>query len=133
MHELTLTGIRTTLNDNRTQYLTGYHDGRQANIHATRLGFATRALNLAMLNGEHRFPDLNRAELAWNVVFSVATRDEPDRRDAVWSDSVDNGRARRTRTSTRTKPAVTSSPTKVRRSAAAESTGPSRSTTRTTS
>jgi TonB-dependent receptor len=80
-----LTGIRTTLSDNRTQYLSGYHDVRGVDIHATRLAFVTRALNLGMLQGEHRFPDLNRAELDWNLVYSVATRDEPDRRDAVWS------------------------------------------------
>jgi TonB-dependent receptor len=87
-HQLTLTGLRTTLNDNRTQYITGFHDLREANIHATRLGFTTRALNMLMLNGEHRFPELDSAELDWNVTYSVATRDEPDRRDAVWSDST---------------------------------------------
>lgn len=87
-HQLTLTGIRTTLNDNRTQYLSGFHDVRSANIHATRLAFVTRALNLGILSGEHRFPDLNRAELDWNVVLSSATRDEPDRRDTVWQDST---------------------------------------------
>jgi TonB-dependent receptor len=87
-HQITLTGIRTTLNDNRTQYLTGYHDVREANIFATRLGFVTRALNLGILSGEHRFPELSHAELDWNVVFSAATRDEPDRRDTVWQDAT---------------------------------------------
>lgn len=83
-HRLSLLGLRSTLTDNRTQYITGYHDSRDQDIHATRLGFVTRGLNLGVLSGEHLFPALNQAELDWNLVLSAATRDEPDRRDTVW-------------------------------------------------
>ncbi len=85
-HQLSLEGIRTTLADDRAQHLTGYHDVRDVNIFATRLAFVSRALNFGLLRGEHRFPKLGRAELAWNLTLSEATRDEPDRRDSVWAD-----------------------------------------------
>lgn len=83
-HRLSLIGIRSTLSDNRTQYISGYHDVRDQFIHATRLSFTTRALNLGILTGEHHFPKLGGAQLDWNLVLSNATRDEPDRRDTVW-------------------------------------------------
>jgi hypothetical protein len=83
-HRLSLIGIRSTLSDNRTQYLSGYHDVREQTIHATLLRFTTRALNLGILSGEHHFPSLDGAQLDWNAVLSSATRDEPDRRDTVW-------------------------------------------------
>jgi TonB-dependent receptor len=89
-HQLSLEGIRTTLADDRAQHLTGVHTDREANIFATRLAFVTRALNFGLLRGEHHFPKLGRAELAWNVTLSEATRDEPDRRDSVWSDGRGN-------------------------------------------
>lgn len=91
-HKLSLLGLRSTLADNRTQYVTGYHEGRDLDIHATRLGFVTRALNLGVLSGEHLFQDLGAAELDWNLVLSSATRDEPDRRDVVWGHGRQNPR-----------------------------------------
>jgi hypothetical protein len=87
-HQLTLTGLRTTLADDRTQVITGFHDVRAANIYATRLQFITRGLNMGMLRGEHRFPELGSGELDWNLVLSSAVREEPDRRDTVWQDST---------------------------------------------
>lgn len=89
-HRVSLSGLRSTLSDNRTQYITGFHQGQNANIHATRLNFVTRALNLGLLTGEHYFPALGDAELDWNLVLSSATRDEPDRRDVVWADNLLN-------------------------------------------
>jgi hypothetical protein len=86
-HQVSLTGLRSTLADDRTQVVTGIHDVREANIHATRLQFVTRSLNMGLLRGEHRFPELGDAELDWNLGLSSAARDEPDRRDTVWSDS----------------------------------------------
>jgi hypothetical protein len=83
-HQVTLIGMRSTLADNRTQYLYGHHDVREQDIHATRLAFVTRALNLGILNGEHRFPSAGGSQLNWNLLLSSATRDEPDRRDTVW-------------------------------------------------
>lgn len=83
-HQVSLIGMRSTLADNRTQYLYGRHDVRELDIHATRLAFVTRALNLGILSGEHRFPSAGGSELDWNLLVSNATRDEPDRRDTVW-------------------------------------------------
>lgn len=83
-HRVSLLGLRSTLSDNRTQYITGYHNVRGINIHATRLGFVTRGLNLGILSGDHLFQGLGAAELDWSVVLSSATRYEPDRRDTVW-------------------------------------------------
>jgi hypothetical protein len=102
-HRLSLVGLRSTLADNRTQHVKGWNELRSADIWATRLTFVTRALNLGLLSGEHRFPGLNSAELDWNVTLSNATRYEPDRRDTVWSrgtttapyqftDATDSGR-----------------------------------------
>ena len=102
-HRVSLTGLRSTLADNRTQHVKGWNDLRSADIWATRLTFVTRALNLGLLDGEHRFPGLGGAELDWNLTLSSATRDEPDRRDTVWSrgttaspyqftDATDSGR-----------------------------------------
>ncbi|HEY3499604.1 MAG TPA: carboxypeptidase regulatory-like domain-containing protein, partial [Polyangiaceae bacterium] len=85
-HQLSLTGLRSTLADDRTQVITGTHDVREANIYATRLQFVTRALNMGLLRGEHRFPELDHAELDWNLALSSAVREEPDRRDTVWQD-----------------------------------------------
>ena len=89
-HQLSLVGLRSTLADNRTRYVHGYHEIRDQDIHDTQLSFVTRALNLAILSGEHRFPDLESARLDWNVVLSSATRDEPDRRDSVWGHGRQN-------------------------------------------
>lgn len=89
-HRISLIGLRSTLSDNRAQYITGYHDVRDQDIHATRLSFITRALNLGILNGEHLFQGLGAAELSWNLVLSNATRDEPDRRDSVWGHGRQN-------------------------------------------
>lgn len=83
-HSIALLGLRSTLADDRTQYITGFHSGRSINVHATRLAFVTRSLNLAVLDGDHRFADLGGAELGWYLSLSSATRDEPDRRDTVW-------------------------------------------------
>lgn len=89
-HEISLIGLRSTLADNRTQYVKGFHKDRFSDIWATRLTFVTRALNLGLLSGEHRFPKLGGAEFDWNLSLSAASRYEPDRRDSVWSRGDDS-------------------------------------------
>ncbi len=88
-HRFSLTGIHTTTTDDRAQILTGFHNVRNAYVYSSRLAFVSRNLNVGILRGEHRFPSLNHAELDWNLVLSSATRNEPNRRDTVWSDAAD--------------------------------------------
>jgi outer membrane receptor protein involved in Fe transport len=83
-HKLTLLGLRSTLNDDTTQLIEGYHIARNIDIRANRLAFVTRALNMGQLSGEHDFPALGGSKLEWNATLSQATRYEPDTRDIVW-------------------------------------------------
>ena len=89
-HELSLIGLRSTLSDNKAQYVQGFNKDRNQDIWGTRLTFVTRALNFGLLSGKHRFADANSPELEWNLSLSNALRDEPDRRDTVWGSSNGN-------------------------------------------
>ncbi len=83
-HRITLTGLRTQLADATTNVSVGTYENILGEVTTARLRYVSRALNMLQLRGEHDFPALNKATLAWNTSYSVASRDEPDTRTTAY-------------------------------------------------
>jgi len=87
-HELRLMGLHSqSAQDTATKY-EGFDEGLQNSIVATQLDWVQRGLTLGQLSGRHNFKDLNASELGWDLSAARATRDQPDRRDVVYSKLV---------------------------------------------
>lgn len=84
-HRLTLTGLHTQLADATTNFSTGTYENFQGPVKSVQMRYASRALNMLQLRGEHDFTSLNRAQLTWNASYSVASRDEPDTRTTAYN------------------------------------------------
>ncbi|MCA9599684.1 MAG: TonB-dependent receptor [Myxococcales bacterium] len=84
-NQLSLVGLHSRASDDTARELEGRDENRGADIHVTRLQFASRALYFGQLRGEHTFVDLDKAQLDWNLALSRATRDEPDTRDVAYT------------------------------------------------
>jgi TonB-dependent receptor len=84
-HRVTLTGLHTQLADATTNLSLGAYENLQGPVQSAQLRYVSRALNLLQLRGEHDFPFLNKATLAWNASYSVASRDEPDTRTTAYN------------------------------------------------
>jgi outer membrane receptor protein involved in Fe transport len=83
-HRLNLIAFRSQLADNETQTFDGFWSNADATLHATRLRFVSRALNVLQLHGASEFDALAGGKLDWNLSYSVAARDEPNTRDVVY-------------------------------------------------
>ncbi len=90
-HKVSLIGFHSQLADRDTQTFDGFWQRNDATLHATRLRFVSRALNVAQLHGEHVFDKLGKGRLDWNGSYSVATRSEPDTRDVVYQLNPNRG------------------------------------------
>lgn len=84
-HRITLTGLHTQLADATTNFSSGRYENFQGPVKSVQLRYASRALNMLQLRGEHDFKPLNNAQLAWNTTYSVASRDEPDTRTTAYN------------------------------------------------
>lgn len=83
-HRLSLTGLHSQSADDTAVELEGRSESLAAEVHATRLAYASRAMEFAQLRGEHEFPVLANARLDWFGALSYATRDEPDTRTNLY-------------------------------------------------
>ena len=83
-HRVSVLGLHSHITDDFTQISQGFHLGRDANIHDTRLVFVERALNFGQLRGEHKLKELGDAQLDWAGWLSVAGRSEPDTRNTAY-------------------------------------------------
>lgn len=77
---LSLDGMHSQSADDSAAELEGRAESVSAQVHATRLGYASRALSFGQLRGEHELPKLMGARLDWYASLSHATRNEPDTR-----------------------------------------------------
>lgn len=84
-HKLTVTGLHSQLADARASLYEGFDLDASANLAASQSSWVERGLSMGMLGGNHEFPGLGGAELDWDASLARAYRDEPDRRDAVYS------------------------------------------------
>lgn len=83
-HNVTLSTLHSQLADDYTKLYNGYRADTQRTYSATQLDWLERGLTFGLLSGRHRFLDLNRAELGWDLSLARAFRSEPDRRDTVY-------------------------------------------------
>jgi hypothetical protein len=86
-HRINLLGLHSHITDNYTQETTGFHAGRNAEIHDMRLAFVERALNFGQLRGEHKIRSLGDAQVDWSSWASAAGRSEPDTRNVAYQQS----------------------------------------------
>ena len=83
--KVTLTGIHSRSSEDEGRAIRGFNEERQGGIEDTRLRFVSRSLTFGQLTGEHRFPDFFNASLNWNASASLATTDEPNTRQNVYT------------------------------------------------
>jgi outer membrane receptor protein involved in Fe transport len=55
-----------------------------SSVRVTHIGYVERGLLSGVLSGEHALRGLGNLLLDWNAGYSIATRDEPDRREFVY-------------------------------------------------
>jgi outer membrane receptor protein involved in Fe transport len=85
-HRLRLTQMTARIADDETRVLTGFDDNAGANTRLTRLRYIERMLLFNQAVGHHPLLELSRRRALglsfdWRYAFSLATRDEPDRRE----------------------------------------------------
>ena len=84
-HQLRLVLVRSQLAEDELEVFQGVHEEYAfRDVAGVRGQFVARALNIARLTGQHEFEEANDGKLSWSALYSVATRDEPDSRDAAW-------------------------------------------------
>lgn len=86
-HRLTLIGLHSRAAEDTVRVITGFNDGRKADIHETRLEWVERSMSFGQLHGEHEFPEAGSGELDWAAWLSGATRNQPDTRSISWQRS----------------------------------------------
>lgn len=84
-HKLTLTGLHSQLADARLSVYEGFDLDTSATLAASQNSWVERGLSMGMLGGNHEFRSLGGAKLDWDASLARAYRDEPDRRDTVYS------------------------------------------------
>lgn len=84
-HSFTVTGMHSRNSENEARIIGGFNDDRQTDIADTRLRFNSRSLTFGQVAAEHVLPPLNRALLGYNFGLSLATSDEPDTRQTVYT------------------------------------------------
>jgi len=82
-HNITLSGLHSQLSDSAANHFTGLAPDGQ--INALQNDWVQRGLSFGLLSGRHQLPELNGAELNWDASLARAVRDQPDRRDNVYS------------------------------------------------
>jgi hypothetical protein len=84
-HQITLTGLHSRSSDNEARFISGFNNERGTELTDTRLRFVTRSLSFGQVAVEHVLPSLDRAVLGYNFGLSLATSDEPDTRQTVYT------------------------------------------------
>lgn len=83
-HNITLTTLYVNLSSDEVRVNDGYHFDYQERIHARRFTYRQNTLWLNQAKGEHRFGKSDRLKLNWDVAYSTAKGNEPDRRQLVY-------------------------------------------------
>lgn len=90
-HELALRLLHSRGGENETRVLEGYNEERQTSIRDTRLRFTSRSLTFGQLAGSHQLEALGHARVDWTASLSLATSDEPNTREAVYTRDAASG------------------------------------------
>ncbi len=80
-HSLKLTTLVLRVTDNETRIYQGRNRDVGTDIRVSRQRWVERMLVTQQVNGHHVFPGALDLVLDWRYSFSMATRDEPDRRE----------------------------------------------------
>jgi outer membrane receptor protein involved in Fe transport len=85
-HSIRLTHLTARISDDETRLLVGFDDNAGSNTRLTRLRYIERMLLFNQLSGHHPLLKLKKKrkfglDLDWRYAFSLATRQEPDRRE----------------------------------------------------
>ena len=83
-HSVKGTTLILRVTDDQTSVVTGRSDDLGQNIEQSRLWFVERQLLTQQLEGHHEFGKENVFD--WRYSFSLATRDQPDRREYFYAD-----------------------------------------------
>jgi outer membrane receptor protein involved in Fe transport len=80
-HKLRVTSLFDRITDDEARVFEGYNRDVGTRIRVTRIRWVERMLHLHQLRGAHRLGTKWDLELDWRYTFSMANRDEPDRRE----------------------------------------------------
>lgn len=83
-HKISLTGLYSRNAEKEARIIGGFNDEQANDIRDERIRFVNRGLVYGQLRGEHRFKDLNSAELSWNGIWARATLSDPNLRETVY-------------------------------------------------
>jgi hypothetical protein len=83
-HKIALTGLYSRNAEKEARIIGGFNDEQANDIRDERIRFVNRGLAYGQLRGEHRFKDLNSAELSWNGIWARATLSDPNLRETVY-------------------------------------------------
>ncbi|MEP6783804.1 MAG: TonB-dependent receptor, partial [Acidobacteriota bacterium] len=88
-NSVTLRGTQARSADDETRRYFGINTSQSSNFEVTRLRYLERVISSLALDGRHEFPGAHHAKLAWTASLTGATRKEPDRREVIYRQSID--------------------------------------------
>ena len=89
-HELRYTGTVNRISEDETAFVFGFQTERDRDVEITRLRWQEQMLSTHQIRGKHDISD-NAVNLNWRYMFSLATREEPNRRQAQYNINPRNG------------------------------------------
>lgn len=90
-HKISLTGLHSRTSENEARIIKGFSEERGYDITDTRLRFQSRSLTFGQLSGTHKLAGADGAVLDWAGFLSLATSDEPDTRETIYTHDTDLG------------------------------------------
>jgi TonB-dependent receptor len=88
-HTITLKGTQSRSADDETRTYNGINSSQSSNFSVSRLRYLERVISSIALDGKDEFTSLGHARLTWNASLTKATRNEPDRREVLYRQNVD--------------------------------------------
>lgn len=83
-HEITFNSLYVNLSSDQHRENYGFHFDYENDVYARRYTFRQNNVWVNQLQGRHGFGIEDRLEVAWDVSYSKANSDEPDRRQLVY-------------------------------------------------
>lgn len=83
-NKLRLLGSVNRISEDRVLVSEGLDEEQDTTTRITRFQWVEQMLSFNQLRGEHTIPGLSNLLAEWRYAFSIATRDEPNRRDLVY-------------------------------------------------
>jgi hypothetical protein len=84
-NKISVTGLHSRSSENETRVIKGFNEEQAKNLTDTRLRFQSRSLTFGQLSGTHKVKSAGEGVLDWGAFASLATADEPDTRETVYS------------------------------------------------